>query len=191
MTETPGLDDWLGDLRALNRLFLSYLAMLAREARPCLNLPAQVVRRLRDAAPESLDRIADLPVALFRLDLGTAQLGQALPRDRHEQARYSLALTILSSARHLARSQPFEARTFLQLSALDLRRLRSVRVAELATLARSPSLLRCAFSEAGLTWPALVRAQHLDARTLTLIALQPPAAAARVARRPQVTSLSV
>jgi hypothetical protein len=190
MMESPKLDDWLADLRALNRLFLSHLAMLARDARPCMNLPTPIGRRLRDASPETLDRIADLPVALFRLDLGAEPRGRGLPHDRHEQARWSLSLTILSSARHLARSQPFDARTFLQLSAADVRRLRSMPVCGLSTLARAPSLLSCAFSDAAFTWPALTRPGGVDERMLTLIALQPPMVTTRHARRTGAAGVS-
>jgi hypothetical protein len=176
MTNTTHLADWLGDLRALNRLFLDYLAALARNGRPCLNLPQRVARRLRVATAESLDRIADLPVALFRLELPAQPVATALPRDADEQARWSLAMTILGNAWHLARSHPFETRTFLHLSDDGLRRLRSIPVAEIATVARAPGLVCCAFANAALTWPALVRLEDdgPDGRMLTLIALQPP-----------------
>jgi hypothetical protein len=174
MTETPRLVDWLADLKALNRLFLDYLAMLARDGRPCLRLPRHVARRLGDATPRRLDRIAELPVALFRLDLGAGGVEHALPRERHELARWSLAVTILSSAWHLARSHPFEARTFLHLSKDELRQLRSIPVADLCIVARSPALLGCAFTDAAATWAALVRLEAVeDDRMLRLITLQP------------------
>jgi len=180
MTDTPRLTEWLDDLRGLNRLFLGYLVMLAHERRPCLNLPAHVGRHLRDIGAEALDRIADLPIALFRLAPGLHPVDQALPRDRHEQIRWSLALTILSSAWHLVRSHPFEARTFLHLSDSEVRRLRSIPVSELATMARAPTLLACAFADTAFTWPAFVRMDEVDDdRMLTLIALQPAAAGAR------------
>ncbi len=182
MTTTSRHPDWLSDLRALNRLFLDYLVTLAREARPCLGLPAHVARRLRDARPETLDRIAELPVALFRLVVMTTPVQHALPRDRHEQIWWSLTLTILSSAWHLTRSHPFEARAFLHLSDDEAQHLRAIPVSELATLARSPTLLRCAFADGAFTWPALVRLDEIDdERMLTLIALQPAAA---IASRP-------
>ena len=124
-------------------------------------------------------RISELPVALFRLVLGTRSVQHALPRDRHEQIWWSLTLTILSSAWHLTRSHPFEARAFLHLSDGEARHLRTIPVSELATLARSPTLLRCAFADGALTWPALVRLVDVDdERMLTLIALQPAAATA-------------
>lgn len=192
-TESMHLDDLLGDLRALNRLFLGYLAALAREGRPCLNLPQRVARRLRVATADALDRIADMPVALFRLEIAAQPVAAMLPRDPQEQARWSLAVTILSSAWHLARSHPFETRTFLHLSHDGLRRLRSIPVAELATVARSPGLLGCAFVDAGLTWPALVRLEGdgPDERMLTLIALQPPVSVAGHAPAPDPLRLSV
>jgi len=179
MTATARHPDWLSDLRALNRLFLDYLVTLARETRPCLGLPSHVARDLLDARPATLDRIAELPVALFRLVLGTRAVQHALPRDRHEQIWWSLTLTILSSAWHLTRSHPFEARAFLHLSDDEARYLRAVPVSELATLARSPTLLRCALADGEFTWPALVRLDARDdERMLTLIALQPAAALA-------------
>lgn len=177
MTETPTLVDRLADLRALNRLFLGYLAMLARDGRPCLDLPAHVARGLRDAAPARLDRIADLPVALFRLDPAARVVDPALPRDRHEQARWSLGVTLLGNAWHLARSHPFEARTFLDLSIAELMQLRSIPVSDLSVVARAPTLLGCAFADAALTWEALVESD--DNRMLRLIALQPTVPMAR------------
>lgn len=191
--ETTHLADWLGDLRGLNRLFLDYLAALARSGRPCLNLPQRVARCLRVATAESLDRIADLPVALFRLEISAQPVAAALPRDPDEQARWSLAMTILCSAWHLARSHPFETRTFLHLSHDGLHRLRSIPVAEIATVARSPGLVSCAFADAALTWPALVRLEGdgADERMLTLIALQPPVSVAAHAPAPDPMRLSV
>jgi hypothetical protein len=193
MTETTHLADWLGHLRALNRLFLGYLAVLARDGRPCLNLPQRVARCLRVASADSLDRIADLPIALFRLDVAADSVTAALPRDAEEQARWSLAMTILSSAWHLARSHPFETRTFLHLSQDGLRQLRSIPVAEIATVARSPGLVSCAFTDAVLTWPALVRLEGdgPDERMLTLIALQPPLSVAADVPAPDPMRLSV
>ena len=192
-TETTHLADWLGHLRALNRLFLGYLAALAHDGRPCLNLPQRVARCLRVASADSLDRIADLPVALFRLDIAAHTVTAALPRDAEEQARWSLAMTILSSAWHLARSHPFETRTFLHLSQNGLRQLRSIPVAEIATVARSPGLVSCAFTDAALTWPALVRLESdaPDERMLTLIALQPPLSVAAHVPAPDPMRLSV
>ena len=192
MTVTSRHPDWLTDLRALNRLFLDYLVTLARETRPCLGLPRHVARQLHASRPETLDRIAELPVALFRLVLVTKPVSHALPRDRHEQMWWSLTLTILSSAWHLTRSHPFEARAFLHLSDDEARQLRAVPVSELATLARSPTLLRCAFADGAFTWPALVRLEDFDdERMLTLIALQPAAANASRATPHDAARVSV
>ena len=168
--------DWLGELRELNRLFLSYVLARAQAGRPCLGLPRRVSRCLADAPTAVLDRMAGLPTGLFRLVMEpSARPHDGLrPASRLEQMHVSLALTILSSAWHMARSRPFEARAFLHLSERDRRRLRAMPLSLLPVLAGSDGVLQCAFADAGLTWSALVSDARQDPpRMLILIALQP------------------
>lgn len=168
--------DWLEEIHELNRLFLSYVRARADAGQPCLGLPPRVARRLREACPKTLDRVADLPTALFQLRVESTDgsRGLAEPKRPLEQMHLSLALTILNSAWHLARSRPFEARMFLHLSARQLRDLRATPLARLPALAGAPGVLSCAFAHGGLTWPALMRHGEPDkSRMLILIALQP------------------
>jgi len=170
--------DWLDELHELNRLFLTYLRVVAEDGRACLGLPRRAARRLRDASPALLERIARLPTALFSLNIegieGTREL--AVPERATDQLRYSLALTILSSAWHMARSRAFEARLFLHLSDSSVRQLRTMPLRRLPSYASDPDLLGCAFADTGLTWRALTRDQEEDlSRMLVLIALQPDA----------------
>jgi hypothetical protein len=170
------LGDRLAELRELNRLFLMFLQARAREGLSCMNLPRSVARGLRDMAPAGLDRVAALPTALFRLDLGRAGGTRELatPARRMQQMHLSLNLTVLNSAWHMARGPAFEARMFLHLSRPSLDRLRETPLSTLPALACEPDLLSCAFTEARHTWPALVRHEDPSAsRMLLLIALQP------------------
>lgn len=176
--------DRLEEIRELNRLFLAYVQACARQGRPCMGLPRRIARRLVEAQPETLERLAELPAALFRLDL------ERLPRTRDRAAperhvdrmRLSLALTILSSAWHMARERSFEARMFLHLSKTGLRRLRATPLSSIPELAFAPDLLQCAFAECRLTWPALFQGDEPEVvRMLTLIALQPKVAAVEAA----------
>jgi len=168
--------DPLEEVHELNRLFLTYTQACASQGRPCMGMPARVSRRLVDAQPDTLERLAELPAALFRLNLerieGTRdRAAYEQPMDR---MRLSLALTILNSAWHMARERGFEARMFLHLSKTTLRRLRLTPLSGLPELAYAPELLSCAFAEGRLTWPALFQGGEPEAaRMLTLIALQP------------------
>ena len=177
--------DRLEEIRELNRLFLAYAQVCVRQNRPCMDLPGRVARGLVQAEPETLERLAGLPAALFRLDLDFAQgtRERAAPERHMDRMRLSLALTILNSAWHMARDRSFEARMFLHLSNTSLRRLRVTPLSGIPDLAYAPDLLRCAFAESQFTWPALLRRDEPAAmRMLTLIALQPKVAL--VDRRP-------
>ncbi|HSG63823.1 MAG TPA: hypothetical protein VLD39_02440 [Gammaproteobacteria bacterium] len=168
--------DWLEEIRELNRLFLNYLLARCEAGRPCPGLPRRVAHQLAEASPAALERLAALPTGLFRLAIesGTGARDGLRPVSRIEQLRVSLALTILSSAWHMARSRSFEARAFLHLSERELRRLRAMPLSLLPLLAGNEDLLQCAFADAGLTWSALVGAERQDPpRMLILIALQP------------------
>ena len=168
--------DRLEEICELNRLFLAYAQARAREGRPCMGLPRRAATRLAEAEPTTLERLAELPAALFRLDLERIQATRdRLAPERHmDRMRLSLALTILNSAWHMARERGFEARMFLHLSTASLRRLRVTPLSSIPELACAPDLLRCAFAEGRLTWPALFDGHEPEAvRMLTLIALQP------------------
>ena len=171
--------DRLEEIRELNRLFLAYVQVCARHGRPCMGLPRRAARRLVEAQPETLERLAQLPAALFRLDLERAPgtRDRAAPEQHMDRMRLSLALTILNSAWHMARERGFEARMFLHLSKTSVRRLRVTPLSGIPELAYTPNLLRCAFVESRLTWPALFQREEPEAmRMLTLIALQPKVA---------------
>jgi len=176
--------DRLEEIRELNRLFLTYVQVCARQGRPCMGLPARVARRLVEAQPETLERVAELPAALFRLDLECLHRtrDRAAPERHVDRMRLSLALTILNSAWHMARERGFEARMFLRLSTTSLRRLRVTPLSSIPELAFAPDLLRCAFADCRLTWLALFDGDAPEAtRMLTLIALQPKIAAVKAA----------
>lgn len=168
--------DRLEEIRELNRLFLIYARGCARRGRPCLGLPRRAARQLVEARPETLDSLAELPAALFRLDLDSAPGARdRAPPERHmEQMRLSLALTVLNSAWHMVRDRVFEARMFLHLSRTSVHRLRVTPLSGIPDLAYTPNLLHCAFAECRHTWSALLNSAEPEAaRMLTLIALQP------------------
>lgn len=169
-------DTRLADLRELNRLFLAYLRVRACDGQACLGLSRRVIRSLCAVDPTELDRVAELPTALFRLHIDQVVGGGpfSVPECPTQQMHVALALQILNSARHLARSHAFEARMFLHVSATGVRQLRTMPLSRLPSLARSPDILSCAFADGGLTWPALIRDDEPDAaRMMILIALQP------------------
>lgn len=168
--------DRLEEIRELNRLFLAYAQGCVRRDRPCMNLPGRVARGLVRADPETLERLAGLPVALFRLNLDFTQgtRERSMPERHMDRMRLSLALTILNSAWHMVRDRGFEARMFMHLSNTSLRRLRVTPLSGIPDLAYAPDLLGYAFAESRFTWPALLRRDEPEAtRMLTLIALQP------------------
>ncbi len=141
-----------------------------------MDLPRAVVKSLGEASSDTLDRLAELPTALFRLcvDAKTHAREHSAPQDSLEQMRVCVTVTILSSAWHMARSRPFEARMFLHLPRAELLKLRAMSLLAVPSIAYRPDTLSCAFADKRLTWPALMGMhKHCDERLLTLIALQP------------------
>ncbi len=171
--------DRLEEIRELNRLFLAYAQVCARQGQPCMGMPRRAARGLIEAQSETLERLAELPAALFRLNLerGQGTRDRAAPERHMDRMRLSLALTALNSAWHMVRGRGFEARMFLHLSKTSVQRLRVTPLSGIPELAYTPNLLRCAFAECRLTWPALFQRDEPEAvRMLTLIALQPKVA---------------
>jgi hypothetical protein len=177
-------------VRELNRLFLKYLQQRAREGLPCLGLARELAAELRELAPAVLDRMANLPSALFCLDLAEATRARERVTPLHrplEQMQLALVLTMLHSAWHMTRRRPFEARLFFKLSPATIRCLRATPLSEIHSLTDTPGIVKCAFPDGRLTWSAIMHRGDSEAlRMMTLIALQPeveekpPFAAAKV-----------
>ena len=83
----------------LNRLFLRLLKARADKRQPCFGLSPQLARRLRAAAPVLVDGLAELPRALFSLNLDAARPAPVVaPAERRlDSATQSLQLTVLLS----------------------------------------------------------------------------------------------
>jgi hypothetical protein len=67
MLESTPADDDFAEIRALNRLFVDFLAARARRGDPCLGLSRAVASALRAAEPGSLEALATFPRALFQV----------------------------------------------------------------------------------------------------------------------------
>src|SRR5690606_9337942 len=176
----------LEQIRSMNRLFLAHLQERLRRREDPLGLPEEAREGLRDAAPELLDCMAEFPRAVFALSLdegaGVMDLGAL------DTARFALDLTVLHCAWHFSRRDVCQARFLLGLDSRTIQRLRALKLAELASAARRPGLLGCAFAGNAWFWLELLSMRHAeDRRRLALIALQPgaPGAFARAsAARP-------
>ena len=176
MTPTAPSWDQLQQVHELNRLFLTYLQIRARDERDCLGLPEGVRSVLRKTSSETLAQIGDFPRALFDLkldDCAVPQVRDPLPR-RDDAARHSLCLTILVCARSLSRQSTYQARLLLGLETRSIQRLRSMQLGDLQQLAHIPQLVLCAFAGRDWLWNELLSDPRPEARRqLALIALQP------------------
>jgi len=174
----------LEQIRALNRLFLGFLAPRARAGEDCLGLPEAARPRLAAATDEQLDDVAQFPRALFALTIDRDPPAGGFMAPPADGARYAVDITVLLCAWSFSRHNVCQARFLLGLDTRSIQRLRALQLAELAQYARLPRLLSCAFADNGWIWTELLATRHAeDRRRLALIALQPHAPAAPVRRR--------
>ena len=169
---TPDLDQ----LRELNRLFLTYLRAHGHKFEFSLGFPEHAVQSLRAASDETLERAAELPQALFRIELGKPAMSDRwLPGETPAaRALQSLQLTILLTVWSVSRLSPYRARALFGLTSRTLQQLRSFALSELPDLAATSRLVACNFVDADWLWCELFEARDpANRRYLGLVALQP------------------
>jgi len=187
MQEPAADTEELEQVHELNRLFLVFLRDQARHARSCLGLPRACLPRMAAATAADIDAVAELPRALFLLELGDAATAEALTPGHTAETRalQSLQLTILLTLWHISRRSAFRARSFFGLSSDTIRRLRSFALSELPAIAAGSRLVACGFSDSAWFWSELLAARDVTQRErLRLIALQ-PTLDATTARNPE------
>jgi hypothetical protein len=168
--------DGLEQVHELNRLFLHYLRSQAVARENCLGLPRQAIETLRSIAAEQLDRVAELPRALFSLRLGSeVARDRMMPGDTVTlRARQAMQLTILLSVWNCCRTSSYHARAFFGLSLETIRRLRMTPLSVLPEIAIAADLVVCAFSDSRWLWHRLLtETSELSRERLKLVALQP------------------
>jgi len=164
------------EVRALNRLFVDFLADRARRGGHCFGLGRAAVGALRAAEPASLEALAAFPRALFqvRVPRGRASRIADLRIDAADVSRYVLQVTIVLSAWTLSRRNPYLARLLLSLEEFDVRKLRTLDLADIPAHCAAGETVVCAFAQYVWLWQKLLTETRPEARRqLLLIALQP------------------
>ena len=171
----PAGDD-LAEVRALNRLFVEFLAERARRGGDCMGLDRSAARTLRVAEPHSLEALAAFPRALFQVHVprGRASRIADMQVEAVDVARYVLEVTILHSAWTLSRRTPYLAKLLLALEDHDVRELATLDLADIPAHCAAGETVVCAFAHYAWLWEKLLTESRPEARRqLLLIALQP------------------
>jgi hypothetical protein len=166
----------LEEVRQLNRVFLNYLRAEPEISREYLGLSAHAADVLERASAAEIERAADFPRTLFRLQIPAA--GNAVNPDPLElvrgSTRWALHLTLLHSARHLSQISGYSARLLMRLGENDVRRLRTASVGDVLTMSLADDLVRQGFDERDWIWRELLTEDRPDVRRqLLLIGFQP------------------
>ena len=176
MVEALPAGDDFAEIRALNRLFVDFLAGRARRGGDCLGLGRAAVSALRAADPASLDTLAEFPRALFqvRVPRGRACRVADMQADATDVSRYVLKVTILHSAWALSRRNPYLAKLLLGLEDQEVQALVTFDLAEIPARCTAAETVVCAFAQYAWLWHKLLTESRPEARRqLLLIALQP------------------
>lgn len=167
-----------GEIRDLNRAFLTYLKLCIAERADCLGLPAAARHLLKACDTATLDAVADLPRALFKVDLDADRAPVSQIRDpvpaQLDSAHRAIRVTIAFGVWNLCRQSVYQARFLLALDSRSIQRLRSVPIGDVHRLADAPRLVSCAFPTREWLWTDLLTETRPEARRrLLLVALQP------------------
>jgi hypothetical protein len=176
MLESTAADDDFAEIRALNRLFVDFLAARARRGDSCLGLNRAAATALRAAEPGSLEALAAFPRALFQVHVphGSAARIANIQTATVDVSRYVMQVTILHSAWTLSRRNPYLARLLLGLEDHDVRGLRTLDLADIPAYCAAGERVVCAFAQYAWLWRKLLTENRPEARRqLLLIALQP------------------
>jgi hypothetical protein len=190
MLEGPSRGDEFAEIRALNRLFVEFLADRAQRGGHCLGLSRAAAGALRAAEPASLYALAEFPRALFQVRIPRCRPSRIadMQVETADVARYVLQLTILHSAWTLSRRKPYLAKLLLGLEDDDVRELSALDLADIPAYCAARETVVCAFAQYAWLWQKLLTETRPEARRqLHLIALQPrldtPSPAARTFAR--------
>ena len=175
MMTTDSAGDGRSEVRELNRLYLVFLqARLMGHGDP-LGLPKPVSAHLPDMPEDLIGRLAGYPQAMFRFNFETFERPQIRESvDRADAALAEMQLILLANARNLSRQNPYAARVFLRVSAIQVRLLAQLAITELSTLAGQRDLVRCAYVRLTWMWTELFASSAPErSRLLILLGLQP------------------
>ncbi len=182
MAPTPTHDGDLDQVVELNRLFLRLLRARTETPRACFGLDTSTVRRLKRAPAEVVNELAELPRALFSLNLDPARPPTVMDpgEARLDSATRSMQLTVLLTAWNLSRRSAYSARLFLGLTEEQVAMLKVLPLSDLPPLAAADGLVSCAFEQTAWLWRELLSASRAEhRRQLLLVALQPQTLVAR------------
>jgi hypothetical protein len=166
----------IDEVRQSNRLFLGYLRSRPEIATTHFALPAAAADLLRQATAEQVDRAADFPRALFRLNLPAAAPGGVLDSLSlsHESGLRILQLALLLNAWNLTRLSGYSARLLLRLDDAGIRQFRGSEMAGILEMSRAPDVVRAAYDDLGWIWQELIVESRPERRQrLLLLGLQP------------------
>lgn len=149
--------DELGEMHQLNGLFLRLLQQAGEAGQAALGFPPQLLRLLVELDSAQLQRAAGVPRCLFSLSLdGDHGQPAPLPTNAWEGARRSFAQAALYSAWTAARRSSAVARALYGLSAIPVRRLRTMGIADLVAQATHTGVVSCGFDAVPGVWHALL-----------------------------------
>jgi hypothetical protein len=164
------------EVRQSNRLFLGYLRSRPDVAIEHFALPASATDLLRQVTAEQLDRAADFPRALFRLELDAVAPGRVMDSLSlgDESGLQILQLTLLLNAWSLARISGYSAPLLLRLDDASVQRLRESGMAGILEISRAMHVVRAAYEDLGWIWQELIAEARPERRQrLLLLGLQP------------------
>ena len=160
------------ELSSLNALFIDLVLTTARGAdlhAAVLGLPASIVRGLLSLSADAVGRLASRPFSLFCLGFHERERWRG--RLRHGPASAAadsgpqttgfgaFTLVALTTARQIARSDPYEAALSFGMDTGLARRLGAMELSGLPTLATlAATSLRARRAEHPVFWPGLVAA---------------------------------
>lgn len=162
------------DLTALNRAFVGIVM-----ADGTAGLAADVRRRLRDLDAAALQRLADLPFALFSFGFDAAEdwrdllesgVRECRPERSADPELVAFTVLALTFARQVSLAHPSRAATCVGLPRDVGAHLVSLGLGGLGALAPLACLrLRCRFARQPRVWAALVEACERDDRELMTV----------------------
>ncbi len=158
------------EIADLNRLFLERALDTEDEPDDWFRLPCRAWQRLASAAPETRERAAQWPLALFevRLPAGGAEPGSldavadrgrtVAPDDWRAEARRAFGVTALGVVRRLAEGVPLAPRIAFGLEPSVEARLSTMTLSESYRVAAWPGLIRPRWGEDDRYWMLLAEA---------------------------------
>ncbi|HEX5421437.1 MAG TPA: hypothetical protein VFY39_15700 [Gammaproteobacteria bacterium] len=172
--------DALEQVHELNRLFLDLLQRSGNDGLARMRFPSEAREALRSADAFQIEAAAEFPRALFRIRIAATPASASPALNADFDARQILELTLLYCVWTTCRESTYQARLFFGLSPREVHALRTTPLSDLPVLASASLSLACAFGDSAWLWRELLTETRPEVRRqLILVALQPPAEAAR------------